>query len=106
MGGVDGNLLERLAKIMSYMRPSVGGKPGKRLKRKEKLHMLGQAAGLPPLAGIGALKASRTNGSVSPKSACQTLQDELPNVVSLFLTGPQADESVCVGSRPQRRLLR
>ncbi len=65
MGGVDGSLLERLAKIMSYMRPSVGGKPGKRLKRKDKLQMLGQTTGLPPLAGIGALKASRTNGSVS-----------------------------------------
>lgn len=65
MGGVDGNLLERLAKIMSYMRPSAGGKPGKRPKRKDKLQLLGAASALPPLAGIGALKGSHTNGSVS-----------------------------------------
>ncbi len=64
MGGVDGNLLERLAKIMSYMRPNAGGKPGKRLKRKDKLQLLGASA-LPPLAGIGALKGPHTNGSVS-----------------------------------------
>ncbi|CAL8466768.1 g6304 [Coccomyxa elongata] len=76
MGGVDGNLLERLAKIMSYMRPSVGGKPGKRLKRKDKLHMLGQTAGLPPLAGIGALKASRTNGSATAEPVVVKPADE------------------------------
>lgn len=66
MGGVDANLLERLAKIMSYMRPSAGGK---RLKRKEKLQMLGQGATV-PLPGIQSLKAPHTNGSVRLLPSC------------------------------------
>ena len=40
MGTVDGGVLERIAKIMSYMRPALVGKTGKRLKRKDKLRML------------------------------------------------------------------
>ncbi|KAK9810192.1 hypothetical protein WJX72_006465 [[Myrmecia] bisecta] len=39
-GAVDSQVLERMAKIMSYMRVSAGGKSGKRLKKKEKLQML------------------------------------------------------------------
>ncbi|KAK9916318.1 hypothetical protein WJX75_001184 [Coccomyxa subellipsoidea] len=76
MGGVDGKLLERLAKIMSYMRPSAGGKPGKRLKRKDKLQLLGAASALPPLAGIGALKGSHTNGSAAAEPAVVRPADE------------------------------
>jgi IK cytokine len=41
MGMVDSALLERMAKIMSYVRLSAGGKPVKRLKRKDKLSILG-----------------------------------------------------------------
>ncbi len=40
MGGVDASVLERMAKIMAYMRPTAAGK---RLKRKDKLRMLGLA---------------------------------------------------------------
>lgn len=50
MGTVDGNVLERIAKIMSYMRPSLPGKAGKRLKRKDKLRMLADG-GEAPLNG-------------------------------------------------------
>lgn len=38
MGGVDASVLERMAKIMSYMRPAAAGK---KLKRKDKLRLLG-----------------------------------------------------------------
>jgi len=38
MGGVDASVLERMAKIMTYMRPTAAGK---RLKRKDKLRLLG-----------------------------------------------------------------
>ena len=38
MGGVDASVLERMAKIMSYMRPTAAGK---KLKRKDKLRLLG-----------------------------------------------------------------
>ena len=64
MGAVDGSMLERLAKIMAYMRPAqAGAKPGRRLKRKDKLSMLGEAAA-PPLNG-GALRGSlRPEGPV------------------------------------------
>eukprot|EP00884_Botryococcus_braunii_P006803 jgi/Botrbrau1/16123/Bobra.7_2s0083.2 len=41
MGMVDSNLLERISKIMSYMRLSAGGKGGRRLKKKDKLSILG-----------------------------------------------------------------
>lgn len=41
MGMVDSNLLERISKIMSYVRLSAGGKGGKRLKKKDKLSILG-----------------------------------------------------------------
>ena len=47
MGTVDGNVLERIAKIMSYMRPALMGKSGKRLKRKDKLRMLGDGSEAP-----------------------------------------------------------
>ena len=50
MGTVDGNVLERIARIMSYMRPALVGKSGKRLKRKDKLHMLADG-GEAPLNG-------------------------------------------------------
>ena len=61
MGAVDGSMLERLAKIMAYMRPAqAGAKPGRRLKRKDKLSMLGEAAA-PPLNG-GALRGVPASG--------------------------------------------
>lgn len=44
MGTVDGGVLERIAKIMSYMRPALVGKSGKRLKRKDKLRMLANSS--------------------------------------------------------------
>ena len=50
MGTVDGGVLERIAKIMSYMRPALAGKSGKRLKRKDKLRMLADG-GEAPLNG-------------------------------------------------------
>ena len=50
MGTVDANVLERIAKIMSYMRPTLVGKSGKRLKRKDKLRMLADG-GEAPLNG-------------------------------------------------------
>ena len=40
LGAVDGMVLERLAKIMSYMRPSERGKNSKKLRKKDKLAML------------------------------------------------------------------
>lgn len=40
MGGVDAAILERLAKVMSYMRVTAGSKPGKRLKKKDKMRLL------------------------------------------------------------------
>lgn len=44
LGAVDGTVLDRLAKIMSYMRPSERGKNSKKLRKKDKLAMLnGQA---------------------------------------------------------------
>ena len=59
MGDVDAGVLERLAKIMSYMRPAAGGtKPGKRLKRREKLRMLGE----PPSAQGLTLHGATANG--------------------------------------------
>lgn len=63
MGGLDANVLERLAKIMSYMRPSVAGKPGKRLKRKDKMRILGDVAE-PPLASMPVIKPAHANGAV------------------------------------------
>ena len=52
MGVVDGAVLERLAKIMGYMRTAPGAKPGKRLKKREKRAMLeAQAAAPPPRPG-------------------------------------------------------
>ena len=47
MGTVDGSVLERIAKIMSYMRPALVGKSGKRLKRKVKLRMLANGSEAP-----------------------------------------------------------
>ena len=47
MGTVDGGVLERIAKIMSYMRPALVGKSGKRLKRKDKLRMLASGSEAP-----------------------------------------------------------
>lgn len=40
LGGMDGAVLERLAKIMGYMRVAPGAKPGKRLKKRDKQRML------------------------------------------------------------------
>lgn len=40
LGAVDGTVLDRLAKIMSYMRPSERGKNSKKLRKKDKLAML------------------------------------------------------------------
>jgi len=45
LGGVDAGVLERLAKVMGYMRVTAAGKPGKRLKKREKLQMLGGGGG-------------------------------------------------------------
>ena len=39
-GALDGAVLERMAKILSYMHASGGGKHGKKLKKREKLRML------------------------------------------------------------------
>jgi hypothetical protein len=47
MGVVDGNVLERISKIMSYMRPALVGKSGKRLKRKDTLRMLAHGSEAP-----------------------------------------------------------
>jgi hypothetical protein len=47
MGGVDGAVLERLAKIMGYMRVTPGAKPGKRLKKRDKQRLLATAAAAP-----------------------------------------------------------
>ena len=44
MGGVDGAVLERLAKIMGYVRVTPGAKPGKRLKKRDKQRLLAAAA--------------------------------------------------------------
>lgn len=52
LGGVDATILERLAKVMSYMRVTAGAKPGKRLKKKDKMRMLeGGDFSVRPLAG-------------------------------------------------------
>ena len=52
LGGVDAAILERLAKVMSYMRVTAGVKPGKRLKKREKMRMLeGSDFAVRPLAG-------------------------------------------------------
>lgn len=40
MGGVDAAILERLAKVMSYMHVTAGSKPGKRLKKRNKMRLL------------------------------------------------------------------
>lgn len=45
-GHVDSAVLERMAKIMSYMRVS-GGKPSKKPKKKDKLAALHAMAGAP-----------------------------------------------------------
>ena len=50
-------MLDRLAKIMSYMRPSERGKNAKKLRKKDKLAMLN---GLPP--GRGHQQSSRRWG--------------------------------------------
>lgn len=47
MGGVDGAVLERLAKIMGYVRVTPGAKPGKRLKKRDKQRLLAAAAAAP-----------------------------------------------------------
>jgi hypothetical protein len=62
MGGVDANVLERLAKIMSYMRPAGAGKPGKRMKRKDKLRILGEG-NEPSLTGLSS-RPGHANGVV------------------------------------------
>jgi hypothetical protein len=65
MGAVDAGMLERLAKIMAYMRPAgAGGKPGKRLKRKEKLSMLGEPAAAAPPPNGGLIGSLRLEGPV------------------------------------------
>ena len=56
LGVMDGAVLERLARIMGYMRVAPGAKPGKRLKKRDKQRML--AGGTPigtggSLAGAG-----------------------------------------------------
>ena len=57
MGTVDGSVLERIAKIMSYMRPALVGKSGKRMKRKDKLRMLANGSEAPPNGNLhGTLK--------------------------------------------------
>ncbi|GMH35136.1 hypothetical protein BSKO_03004 [Bryopsis sp. KO-2023] len=40
MASMDANCLQDIAKIMSYLRPAVAGKPHRKLKKKEKLKML------------------------------------------------------------------
>ena len=60
LGGVDAGVMERLAKVMGYMRVTAAGKPGKRLKKREKLAMLAGGGGLAvrPLNGALALQAA------------------------------------------------
>ena len=97
LGSTDGNVLERIAKIMSYMRPALVGKSGKRLKRKEKLRMLADGGEAPlnghlhgslkpppqqstPVKGCGSTPCSKSlrcrlqavSGPVRPCCVCQT----------------------------------
>ena len=46
LGGVDMGVMERLAKVMGHMRVTAAGKPGKRLKKRDKLAMLAGGGGL------------------------------------------------------------
>ena len=59
LGGVDAGVLDRLAKVMGYMRVTAAGKPGKRLKKREKLQML---------EGGGGLAVRPLNGAARPRS--------------------------------------
>ena len=72
MGAVDAGMLERLAKIMAYMRPAqAGGKPGKRLKRREKLSMLGEPDPAPLNGGLmGSLRPEGPVRTPSPATCC------------------------------------
>jgi hypothetical protein len=88
MGIVDASVIERLAKIMSYMHVSQGGKPGKRLKKKEKLRML---AGLSENGAHGAAKAgARPSGA--PVGSCTSSGVHLPDV-----RGRQGHSTRCSG---------
>lgn len=69
MGGMDGAVLERLAKIMGYMRVAPGAKP-KKLKKRDKQRIL--EGGAAP-AGHGAAAAQNghaaaANGAAEPGS--------------------------------------
>lgn len=59
LGGMDGAVLERLAKIMGYMRVAPGAKPGKRLKKRDKQRML-EGGVVPSGSSGGALAANGT----------------------------------------------
>ena len=70
LGGVDAAILERLAKVMSYMRVTAGVKPGKRLKKREKMRMLeGGDFAVRPLAGAASthIITSESTQTLNPK---------------------------------------
>ena len=70
LGGVDAGVLDRLAKVMGYMRVTAAGKPGKRLKKRDKLQMLEDGGGLAvrPLNGA-------SHGPLSVLLACARCAD-------------------------------
>eukprot|EP00803_Ostreobium_quekettii_P003924 evm.model.scf_1664.2 EVM.evm.TU.scf_1664.2 scf_1664:24737-30361(+) len=94
MGSMDANVLQMIAKIMSYMRPTIAGRPQKKLKQKEKLKILG-------ILTKGSIKpataALRQQISPNPKRAAPAQEPEPAN--DIF--DDVGDDYVCSKSRKE-----
>ena len=114
---VDAPVLERLAKILGYMRVSGSGQPGKRLRRKDKLRMLdalkqqdlaaeemGGAAARTP-AGANGLSNGALKMPLPPTAAAKVASRCSPDSSSNFLqpsgmTKTSADPEFSQGFMP------
>ncbi len=83
LGVMDGAVLERLAKIMGYMRVAPGAKPGKRLKKRDKQRML---AGGTPIGSGGAPTTPSSAGECRLRQRISTILPAVVMALSLLLT--------------------
>ena len=87
-GHVDSAVLERMAKIMSYMRVS-GGKPSKKPKKKDKLAALHGMAGAPaanfPIVHGSHHIMPKSAGAVPVATACINVVDHDMHLAAAYV---------------------
>lgn len=74
LGVMDGAVLERLAKIMGYMKMSSGGiKGARKLKRREKMRMLAAESGQLPSGGFSLEPSDVSSPILKERLLCEGL---------------------------------